>query len=57
MDKIKFHPLFTIKDTSPMLVLAMILLTIISKKPDLLGDVENLNMANPLVTPIHIQPE
>jgi ubiquinol-cytochrome c reductase cytochrome b subunit len=29
----------------------------ISKKPDLLGDVENLNPANPLVTPVHIQPE
>jgi ubiquinol-cytochrome c reductase cytochrome b subunit len=30
---------------------------IISKRPDILGDVENLNPANPLVTPIHIQPE
>jgi ubiquinol-cytochrome c reductase cytochrome b subunit len=29
----------------------------ISKRPDLLGDVENLNPANPLVTPVHIQPE
>jgi hypothetical protein len=29
----------------------------ISKRPDILGDVENLNPANPLVTPIHIQPE
>ena len=32
-------------------------MAIISKRPDILGDVENLNPANPLVTPIHIQPE
>jgi ubiquinol-cytochrome c reductase cytochrome b subunit len=35
----------------------MSLRLLISKNPDALGDVENLNPANPLSTPIHIQPE
>lgn len=56
-DKIPFHPYFTIKDLFGFLVilLALILLTLIS--PNLLGDPENFNPANPLVTPVHIQPE
>jgi ubiquinol-cytochrome c reductase cytochrome b subunit len=57
IDKVKFHPLFSIKDLTPAILIIIIIIIIISKKPDLLGDVENLNAANPLVTPIHIQPE
>jgi ubiquinol-cytochrome c reductase cytochrome b subunit len=56
-DKIKFHPLFRIKDFTPLVWISLAIILIISKKPDLLGDVENLNPANPLVTPVHIQPE
>jgi ubiquinol-cytochrome c reductase cytochrome b subunit len=56
-DKIKFHPNFRIKDLSPIVWVSLAILILISKKPDLLGDVENLNPANPLVTPVHIQPE
>lgn len=56
-DKIPFHPYFTIKDTVGFLflIIGLTLLTLIS--PNLLGDPENFNPANPLVTPIHIQPE
>merc|ERR1712198_660840 len=56
-DKIPFHPYFTIKDLAGILILlrALVLLTLLN--PNLLGDPENLNPANPLVTPVHIQPE
>merc|ERR1712189_154325 len=56
-DKIPFHPYFTIKDLAGILVLlrALVLLTLLN--PNLLGDPENFNPANPLVTPVHIQPE
>jgi ubiquinol-cytochrome c reductase cytochrome b subunit len=57
LDKIKFNPAFTIKDLLPIPLVRGALLIIISIKPDLLGDVENLNFANPLSTPVHIQPE
>lgn len=56
-DKIPFHPYFTIKDLVGFLAMlgCLVLLTLLS--PNLLGDPENFNPANPLVTPIHIQPE
>lgn len=56
-DKIPFHPYFTIKDLAGILILlrALVLLTLLD--PNLLGDPENFNPANPLVTPVHIQPE
>jgi ubiquinol-cytochrome c reductase cytochrome b subunit len=57
IDKIKFYPIFIYKDIMPLTWLSLGLVLIISKKPDLLGDVENLNIANPLSTPVHIQPE
>nr|QOW08068.1 cytochrome b [Attagenus unicolor japonicus] len=57
MDKISFHPYFTSKDiVGFMLMIA--LLTILSLEfPYLLGDPDNFTPANPLVTPVHIQPE
>merc|ERR1712136_681523 len=44
-------------DLAGILVLlrALVLLTLLN--PNLLGDPENFNPANPLVTPVHIQPE
>jgi len=57
MDKIKFNPLFLVKDTIPLIIIAIMIITIISLTPNILGDVENFNVANPLVAPIHIQPE
>jgi ubiquinol-cytochrome c reductase cytochrome b subunit len=57
IDKIKFHPKFSIKDRTPIIMLIIIILIITSNTPNILRDVENFNPANPLVAPIHIQPE
>ena len=56
-EKIPFHPYFTIKDLAGFLIIlaSLTILTLLS--PNLLGDPENFNPANPLVTPVHIQPE
>jgi len=56
-EKMKFHPSQTIKDMTPIVTLFVILITINSIFPNYLGDVENFNIANPLIAPIHIQPE
>lgn len=57
IDKIPFHPYFTYKDIVGFIIILirLILLTLIS--PNLLGDPDNFIPANPLVTPVHIQPE
>ena len=56
-DKIPFHPYFSIKDLVGFLIILLILISITLLTPNLLGDPENFNAANPLVTPVHIQPE
>nr|UPL65349.1 cytochrome b [Piesma cf. maculatum] len=56
-DKIPFHPYFSIKDIMGMMVVMMLFSLLILMEPRLLGDPENFIPANPLVTPIHIQPE
>nr|QJS35664.1 cytochrome b [Bactrocera tuberculata]QKY75514.1 cytochrome b [Bactrocera albistrigata]WCB98617.1 cytochrome b [Bactrocera carambolae] len=57
IDKIPFHPYFSYKDIVGFIIMiaALILLTLIN--PYLLGDPDNFIPANPLVTPVHIQPE
>nr|AGS18100.1 cytochrome b [Mesoplodon densirostris] len=57
MDKIPFHPYYTIKDIlgALLLILALLMLTLFA--PDLLGDPDNYTPANPLNTPAHIKPE
>nr|ALO70565.1 cytochrome b [Eusphalerum torquatum] len=57
IDKIPFHPYFSFKDLFGfiMMIMSLTLLTLIN--PYLLGDPDNFIPANPLVTPIHIQPE
>nr|ABI51779.1 cytochrome b [Bactrocera dorsalis] len=57
IDKIPFHPYFSYKDIVGFVIMiaALILLTLIN--PYLLGDPDNFIPANPLVTPVHIQPE
>lgn len=57
IDKIPFHPFFSVKDLLGIITTVFILTIIILLYPNLLGDVENFMPANPLVTPIHIQPE
>nr|YP_009536180.1 cytochrome b [Nemorilla maculosa]AYM35211.1 cytochrome b [Nemorilla maculosa] len=56
-DKIPFHPYFTYKDIVGFIIMIMILTLLVLINPYLLGDPDNFIPANPLVTPIHIQPE
>nr|YP_009250712.1 cytochrome b [Heterotermes vagus]AMX23041.1 cytochrome b [Heterotermes vagus] len=56
-DKIPFHPYFTVKDIVGFAIMIMLLSTLTLKEPYLLGDPDNFTPANPLVTPVHIQPE
>nr|ALO77256.1 cytochrome b [Mikadonius gracilis] len=56
-DKIPFHPYFSFKDILGFMWMILILIYITLKTPYLLGDPDNFTPANPLVTPIHIQPE
>nr|ASY97582.1 cytochrome b [Macrocheraia grandis]QFP99288.1 cytochrome b [Macrocheraia grandis grandis] len=56
-DKIPFHPFFSIKDMMSMVMVMMLFSLMILLEPRLLGDPENFIPANPLVTPVHIQPE
>nr|AJW76418.1 cytochrome b [Chorotypus fenestratus] len=56
-DKIPFHPYFTIKDLITLIIVMNLMLMLMVTEPYLLGDPENFNPANPLVTPVHIQPE
>nr|YP_009114173.1 cytochrome b [Elymnias hypermnestra]AHH92968.1 cytochrome b [Elymnias hypermnestra] len=57
LSKIPFHPFFTFKDLIGFFTLSFILIMLILINPYLLGDPDNFIPANPLVTPIHIQPE
>nr|YP_010239110.1 cytochrome b [Goniophyto honshuensis]QTF74357.1 cytochrome b [Goniophyto honshuensis] len=57
MDKIPFHPYFTFKDIVGFTIMTMALILLVLINPYLLGDPDNFIPANPLVTPIHIQPE
>lgn len=57
LDKIPFHPYFTFKDLRGFFVMLLRLLLICLLTPWALGDPENFIPANPLVTPVHIQPE
>nr|YP_010242186.1 cytochrome b [Haematopota vexativa]QTI83225.1 cytochrome b [Haematopota vexativa] len=56
-DKIPFHPYFTYKDIVGFVIMMMILTLLTLIDPYLLGDPDNFIPANPLVTPVHIQPE
>nr|AXS65809.1 cytochrome b [Curculionoidea sp. 25 KM-2017] len=57
LDKIPFHPYFTFKDLVGFLILIFSLTLLSLTNPYLLGDPDNFTPANPLITPIHIQPE
>lgn len=56
-DKIPFHPYFTTKDLVGFIFILFALIMLSLLDPYLLGDAENFTPANPLVTPVHIQPE
>nr|YP_010895091.1 cytochrome b [Dideopsis aegrota]WJW73617.1 cytochrome b [Dideopsis aegrota] len=57
LDKIPFHPYFTYKDITGFIIMMMLLTMLTLMNPYMLGDPDNFLPANPLVTPIHIQPE
>lgn len=57
IDKIPFHPYFSFKDIIGFITITFILLIITLHSPYDLGDPDNFIPANPLVTPVHIQPE
>lgn len=57
IDKINFHPYFSFKDIVGFMVIIISLIIVTLINPYLLGDPDNFIPANPLVTPVHIQPE
>jgi len=57
LSKIPFHPYFSFKDIFGFILIIWILMSLALINPYLLGDTENFIPANPLVTPVHIQPE
>nr|QIV24560.1 cytochrome b [Utra nitida] len=57
IDKVPFHPYFTLKDMLGFIVMTFMLIILTLLSPYLLGDPDNFTPANPLVTPVHIQPE
>nr|YP_010583063.1 cytochrome b [Eurhadina exclamationis]UGN61509.1 cytochrome b [Eurhadina exclamationis] len=57
IDKIPFHPYFSIKDIMGVMMIMSILLIVNLNSPYMLSDPDNFINANPMVTPIHIQPE
>lgn len=57
IDKLPLHPSFLIKDLLGVFLFLFSFLCVVFYAPWLLGDPENFLPANPLVTPVHIQPE
>lgn len=57
IDKVPFNPYFSLKDLVGFIIIIRILTILTLKTPYLLGDPDNFIPANPIVTPVHIQPE
>lgn len=57
IDKVPFHPYYTVKDLFGYFVFAVFFSLFIYFAPNVLGHSDNYIPANPLVTPAHIQPE
>nr|YP_009501877.1 cytochrome b [Aacanthocnema dobsoni]AWU48795.1 cytochrome b [Aacanthocnema dobsoni] len=56
-DKIPFYPYFLIKDMLGYMLFFVLFMLLILFMPYFLNDPDNFVPANPLVTPLHIQPE
>lgn len=56
-DRIPFHIYYSIKDILGYVIALLLFLTLVLFAPNIFTDPENFLNANPLVTPIHIQPE
>nr|YP_010271155.1 cytochrome b [Gargara genistae]UKB86920.1 cytochrome b [Gargara genistae] len=57
IDKIPFHPYYSIKDLMAMSITLTIMLMLNMMEPFLLSDPDNFTPADPMITPTHIQPE
>nr|YP_010878971.1 cytochrome b [Batracomorphus extentus]WHE42623.1 cytochrome b [Batracomorphus extentus] len=57
IDKIPFHPYYSIKDIMGFSIMITMFMLLIMCEPLMLSDPDNFTPANPMVTPIHIQPE
>nr|WIM51137.1 cytochrome b [Extensus latus] len=57
VDKIPFHPYFSIKDILGFTIIMTMLMMLNLSEPYILSDPDNFTPANPMSTPIHIQPE
>jgi len=53
----EFHPYFGLKDLFGLMVLFTLMMILVFFRPNFFGDRENFILANPIVTPVHIQPE
>nr|YP_009502291.1 cytochrome b [Heteropsylla sp. DMP-2018]AWU48933.1 cytochrome b [Heteropsylla sp. DMP-2018] len=56
-DKIPFYPYFLVKDILGYMIFILLFIFLLMYYPYMLNDPDNFIPANPLVTPIHIQPE
>jgi ubiquinol-cytochrome c reductase cytochrome b subunit len=56
-DKVRFHPYYSIKDIYGFGVFFIFFILICLLRPYIFIDVENFINSDPLVTPVHIQPE
>ena len=56
-DRVPFHKYYSIKDILGYIIAISLLLALLIFSPNIFTDPENFLSANPLVTPIHIQPE
>jgi quinol-cytochrome oxidoreductase complex cytochrome b subunit len=56
-DTVPFHPYYTTKDSFALSVFLLLYMGLVFFAPDYLGEPDNYNPANPLVTPPHIVPE
>nr|UVF38376.1 cytochrome b [Cerogria popularis] len=57
VDKISFYPYFFYKDIMGYFIMMIIILILVTLFPYFLSDPDNFIYANPLSTPVHIQPE
>nr|AEP38998.1 cytochrome b [Oncomelania hupensis hupensis] len=56
-EKVPFHSYYSFKDLVGFIILLFMLSLLVLFAPQMLTDPENFIPANPLVTPVHIQPE
>lgn len=57
VEKVPFHPYYVWKDVFGLVFFFSLVVVLVLIFPYWLGDAENFKEANPLVTPVHIQPE